>query len=403
MERPEASKNTQGKDDSAKKTNRRFGWLSYLLLCICLWLFEEYIAFQLGFQLWDYLPKVFSSIATLLGILASGIFSFILDKRKVSFVRPKGVKFWTHARSLVERCFKRYIFHNTLVGIILLLFIATVVPAFAAKEQAFVKVKIFLTTPHHAEDNHPVLTTPDSIQTIPNPSGNDNGGSEKVDSGEDNEEDDEIDTSVPLAIRLILSSEVSPYSLSANEYNTIFFLDGDYAITNWELDEEVVSVVRGFVYDYHSLRLDPNNLEADTPQKTKEAIAFASNLESTISTSGNLEQVIDMRVEIYDEDPGHPLSKLIRENFCVYGDAYNLQKRSFSAAFDLYGHSVLWGFQTLRYDVSTESFYSDLKILEERYDKITQVAQADSFAHFCAGKLSNAFRQVAEELLEMAG
>lgn len=361
---------------------------------IGLWLLEEYLAFRFGWVLWEKLPKLGAFLFAVFGVVGSGCGALLRDKNRFSVIRPEGMPFWQHAVKLVKGFLHRYLLHNTLAGLCLLLLIMTVFPAYAAQQQLFARI----------------------AQAVASPSAPSSAVQEKTASQEKDPPPRDYPASVPpqetppereegaLADRLILNT-TSPFYLTEEERSRIFFLSGSYEVENWDSQWEIFQCVSRFVADCRSCRRPPNYDEADTPQDVQDLIALASQIEREMATSADLEQVIDLRTHVYlhRDDPGYPLAKLLRENFGLYGEACARQGKPVRQAQDLYGESLVWGMAALEYDVAEKVFCQDLRVMEERYMKIVLVTPEDSFTHHYALSLSHAFGLAAKLLEEQGG
>ena len=376
-----------------KKSKLR-GWLIYLVILIAAWLLCEYIAFRFGFQFWDWLPKVVAPVWAVISVLASGMLSYFCDKNKISFSRPDGMSFWEHASSLGGALFKKYISHNTLAGIGVLIAIVLTVPAYAAKKHTFEHMFEAITTPSYTE----AAELPEKVAGV-------EGQADIFRTHGSNASFNNFTAVLENNSRMTFYDEVlcsddalGALNLSDLEYDKIFFQTEEYLILDWNSEKDITSVVRVFVEDMRGHALAPNFAEAETPQNVKDRIALASELESQISTLEELERVISMRTDIFEIDPGYPLAKLLRENYCYYGNICQGQRETEDIAVAMYGRSVLWGFLVIEFDVEVDEFYSALKVIEERYEKIANSTPLDSVEHLYAEKLQYAFNEVAKEV-----
>ena len=218
---------------------------------------------------------------------------------------------------------------------------------------------------------------------------------------EHSEEDEEPEPAKgSLAMRLIFTTQM-PYTLSDAEVDMIYFLSGEYAITDWDDEGAVYACVNGFVGSLRTQHLDPSFTEEDADSNAKNKLSYASGDETNMKadsrpTSKMLEDITDRRVEVYNVYPLYPLARLIRENFGMYGDTYKLQDKSKSCAAVAYGKSIVYGFDTLRYDVSGNALKTNLNILVERYTKLSSVLDKETLQHKAALTLADALQKLSD-------
>lgn len=398
---------------SAPKKKRKFGWPQYILLCIICEVVQESIAAHTGWLLWPILPKGFITGAGVFGVVFDGVISIFTDEEREAFfraiIRPDGMTPWEHFFYLARKVFYRYLRHNTLVFSVVILVIFLCVPAFAASEgtarwvldvaqQVVDTVLPPETSPNEGTDTDDAANSETPVSLSPAEK------AEKDDSPERSEADtppEETDDPLKLlAERLVLSEEMD-YEVSDEELGRVFFMDEAYCIEDWDDEAEIWSKVQRFAEDQKKLRRNPSFAE-DVQQSILDQIAYASELEEELlgelrPTAKKLCEVINMRSESYDSAPSYRLAVLTRESFCFYADAYWEQGILGDAAAILYEKSIVWGFETLQYDVKAEMFKETLEILAERYAKLAQVLDLDSDERQIALKLDEVFQELAQE------
>lgn len=200
----------------------------------------------------------------------------------------------------------------------------------------------------------------------------------------------------PLAYRLIIDP-VLERTISTTTYQQVFFLSGEFAISDWDSAEVIQEQVRARIGMLVANQKDPNYYGADTPQSAKDDIAKASELEQAIVSSEDLQVVIGLRLDAYDAYPGYRLAKLLRENYALWGDAYHFQGYSKNSAIFYYVESIEWGYETITYQTAAKNLAQNLAIIAERYLKIAQAAPQDSAMHLYARELGNAFLQISAD------
>lgn len=377
-----------------------------MVIASCLLEFAEY---RFGFCLWNYLPietaGKASGPAALITLLVRYIKSTPHSDKEVSVFRPDGMKFTTHGKQWLTHLGKKYILRNTPLLIGLLAAFTLVTPTYAAKEQWNSRVFHWFAIPHDKNADSTPAPPPPGAGAAPPDNTTSPKNDERPDGGSSEEDNDTGKTSSQLIDpkTLLLNTE-DPESLTEEQYNELFFLD---QIHDWDSEQDVKAAVHTFVQNKFAIQSSPNYSMVGISQSVQNSIATASDMEACATTSANLEEIINIRKNAYgkkekgeeEKNTSYLLARLLRENFGVFGDAYRLQSASKEAAFTLYGNSVIWGFKTLNYDIPTKTYYDNLKIIEERYEKITMVVPANDCRFRYAGQLRDAFEEEAEQFL----
>lgn len=389
-------------------------WFVFGFKIFCVWLLEEFLNFKFGLEPWEIISNImlFLGGGSLIISVLSIIFSYGIDTKKIDFQRPDHTPFWPHLKKIKSKLFKRYITHNALAGIFLTVAAYLIIPAGAVRLETGPKILHWFTTPTVVEERNAPSEEQEkeSASDSSQPEENREGLSEADETVPENTKPENQETEQQqepsLAYRLVLDEE-EPEAVSSEERLELYFLAKPYQVTDWDSQAAVEAAVRKFIRDRWQLQRPPKFQENERSSSANQIISDASALEKEIKTAEDLRVVRDMRIGVYLGNPEDPeaeeeliytLAKLIRENYCHYGDAYAFQKVSFSCACTNYEHSILWGFRTLEYDVTMKALYSNLMILVERYDKIVLVTDQESVEHIYASKLSEAFQTAADEV-----
>lgn len=403
-----------------KKSRRRWviHWLRiiriYILSGILLGLLLEFLAFKFGCRLWPLLSSKLEYGMIPVGITIVGKHFWPLDSKgedKIPIKRPPGMEVLAHIKILAKHLITDCILQNTILIVYVALAFLLVVPAYAADHQWGQRLKDWAFTPAVRDgvaEDPPALPndTPgdDAQDTVSTD------GAEKDSRQSGNEPEAAATEESPASSQLISAKDLllnaeKPEMLSEEEYDQIFFSSGEYIIEDWTSESCVRSAIYAFVEDKFAIQSSPNYDMVGISQPVQDSIALASQKEANTKTATELIEVINIRKNAYGEpregekeaDTSYLLAKLLRENYGVYGDAFNFQEASDIAAYALYGRSLLWGFKTLNYASKPDEFCKDLEIIAERYEKITEVVPANSQEFLCAGLLRDAFSNEAAE------
>lgn len=397
------------------------GWIIYAAVFLIWWLLLEFVRFRFHKELWPAIPKVAGSIVSGGVAVFVAILDYLTDQAdKKRFHRPKNMDFWTHAGKIMKRNF----FQNTLVGMILAFTFFIAAPAYAVHQGYFPTMLRGIAAAWHLVWTPPPENAGSSQEQTEEPAPNVSQLEPEADtkiqsppkktekSPKTSEPDTKEEGKLFNPKKLELDGEV-PESVSSEDYQLIYLLAEPYLITDWDSQDVVNETVRNLIRDQRQHKLPPRFQENERTPEANQRIAEASELEKSMKTAWELRGVIDMREYVYLGDPGDPenpetpefeaeevysVAKLVREDYCIYGDAYALQEVSRTFARTLYEWSIRWGFRTLEYDVTLETLHSNLVILVERYNKIVSATDASSVEHIYASKLSKAFQTAADEV-----
>ena len=407
-----------------RKRRRIKYWLKaagVLLLCwIFLWILFEFLAFKFGWSLWSWFRDELLSVsgwkpaaAAAAVIVVKFVWqSFIGGNGEVSLTRPKDMEPGTHIKLLLRYLINDCIIRNTILILGVMAAILLSVPSYAADHQWGERFIDWVTTPAAgdeagADDLGPPNDTPsDDDQTIENADRDEEAPSQDSNPPDTDVEEEQITSSQLISAKDLLLNAEKPNELTSKEYDQIFFSSGEYVIEDWTLESNVQNMVHSFVEDKLAIKSSPNYEMTGLSQTVLNSVASASDKEAETKTATQLVEVINIRINAYGEpeegkkevNTSYLLAKLLRENYGTYGDAYNFQEASDTAAYILYGRSIIWGFKTLNYASGTDKFIKDLEIIAERYEKITEVVPANSSEFLYAGLLRDAFTNEANNL-----
>lgn len=400
---------------------------------ISLWILLEFLAFKYEWHLWPLLRDKLASVSGWMSAAVVIALKFIWQlfsggNGKVSLTRPEGMGTRTHLKILLRYLINDCIMRNTILITGVVIAFLLVVPSYAADHQWGQRLKDWASTPAVSDkggEDAPALpdgTPSDDAPALPNDTpSNDDQNIVSTDGAEEypnqdsnptgtNSQEELSETVKRISARDLLLDAEKPAALTSEEYNQIFFSSDDssdnHIIKDWTSKNSVEEAVHNFVEDKLTIQSSPNYDMAGISQSVRDSIALASKKEANTKTATELIKVINIRKNAYGEpekgkkevDTNYSLAKLVRESYGYYGDAFNFQEASDSAAYALYGRSIIWGFKTLNYASGTDNFIKDLEIIAERYEKITEVVSADTSEFLYAGLLRDAFTNEANSL-----
>lgn len=184
------------------------------------------------------------------------------------------------------------------------------------------------------------------------------------------------------------------YTLDQQMFNTVYFLDGPYVISDWENSAEIEAAVLRCVQDYVALDCS-NQFDEYAPISVQREVVWASELERRLSNSEELEQIISVRKSAFSEYPKYSLARMIAESYNKFGLEYLNIGGNFSTIEYYYGNSICWLLTTLSYSGGdTDTIRSLLSSLQMRYHDIWSVAPQGSDSAYYAQRLYEAFKAV---------
>lgn len=269
-----------------------------------------------------------------------------------------------------------HIFGNRLVRMALLLTIISVFASLAA---------------HVAYEGHPGLRS-----FIPNRT------QEECDSNPDEEIIDDEEQSLPSNIQS--ESELGPksdsflvdperyYKLTDAEENALFFLDGPYKIMNWTDTYAIVNQLYPFVEGLLAPQTE-NIFDRDAPEYIKDEIAAASDRETHMTNSDELDSIIDTRTEAWQNYPKHGIAYLLANNMQRYAHEYTVVDGAYETIKYYHAQSIFWTWRSLAFDYVTPHMVKDnLNYISVRYHDIADMAANGSEEQKHALALCEAFK-----------
>ena len=256
---------------SAPSSKWRFGWRHYFIICIGIWIVEEYIAYNFGWCLWPRLPKVAAAIGTILGGVSSVLLPILADifgkKEEIReiFLRKDGESFWPAFFRCLKLLYNSYVKNNVIIAGILVIGFAVCVPAYAANIGLCQKLSAFLFPPEKLTE--PFTDPPAAVEQVdpepeatiftaePTPYSSPSEEADESDTPESIEDGHSRETGVQL---IFLKNE--SFEACATQTSSIFFLNmiNMPFIEIWYRKPRHVSAMLKMVgFSYRILRLFP--------------------------------------------------------------------------------------------------------------------------------------------------
>lgn len=186
------------------------------------------------------------------------------------------------------------------------------------------------------------------------------------------------------------------YNLSEEECGIVFFLQGDYAIENWDDQDEINSKVLQLIDDARKAGFI-NKFDDFAPQDKKDEIDKASKDEVSAEQFSIVKSINTTRSDIYTTYPKKSIANLIANGNqrLALILAYNGGQQA--TVLYYYSQSIIWEIEFLRYSDSANSTIKDhLTKIAQRYEDISLVCSMCEEAEY-AEKLQIAFEYAANQ------
>ena len=206
----------------------------------------------------------------------------------------------------------------------------------------------------------------------------------------------------PVVVSRVEELKISVFELEAvrtlsdDDAELIFFLDGEYKINNWENDEEVQEQVRDFVKDYY--KKDRENLfDNYADQDIHNEVSYYSDTESKIILFSIRKENMERRQDIYSIYPKAKLALLISNDEHILALTLFRNGGNESSMLYYYAKAIEYRIERVTFkEVSEDSLKSNIEWIGARYADITYTCPNSEYKMY-AEKLSNAFNEIAKE------
>lgn len=214
----------------------------------------------------------------------------------------------------------------------------------------------------------------------------------------DQEREDPPDDGLPpeeTQTYIAIADQNREYTIEPEELEWLYYQSGEYAIEDWDNDAVIIAAVRARIEAY-TAQQRKNQFDTIAPQNVKDLAAYASAIEAARKTSADLDQVIEMRLEIYGEYPCYALAKLLAENYVGYASSYQTWGSNSNAVEYHYAQAIKYFHECLAFQSSKNSVVKLLSLISDRYYNLaTGLPEEENQTH--AFQLSHAYKAVAEE------
>ncbi|GEM_PF-4473060 len=186
--------------------------------------------------------------------------------------------------------------------------------------------------------------------------------------------------------------------LSKMDYDVIFFQTGEYAIKNWNDEEEIYQAVNHLVEDKIECCLENkfDDEEHGAPPQMRTEVDDMSRLDAKLTELKDKKHVMEVRDYCYQNYPKYSLAKLLAEDNNGCALAYWCQDGREETVRYYYGQAVIWLLESLKFEmVSNNSKKNVLLSVSQRYADIAYTTSGETVEKFYALKLEAAFLRVS--------
>lgn len=182
------------------------------------------------------------------------------------------------------------------------------------------------------------------------------------------------------------------YKLTEAEENKLFFLDGSNKITNWTDSYAIANQLYPFVEELLAPQTE-NIFDNEAPETVKNEIADASELEKEMTNSNQLDNIIEVRTEAWENYPKRGIANLLANNMQRYAQEYTAVGGAYEAIKYYHAQSIFWTWESLAFNYVTPYMLKDsLNYISMRYHDIADEAANGSEEQIRASALSEAFK-----------
>lgn len=189
--------------------------------------------------------------------------------------------------------------------------------------------------------------------------------------------------------------------LSTSDRNEIYFLSGNHSIENWEDEEEILIIVRGFVGDVTSMKekniFDLPETEGGAPGSTKNEIAKISEEEPFLKDFTQKREHMEARQNAFVMYPKSSLANLVSNDEHLLALTLFYNKGDSDSIIYYYSKAIQYRFSKLKFEgLSKDHIKSELEWIAARYEDMVFTCP-DSDVKDYAVKLQRAFEKLATE------
>lgn len=185
-------------------------------------------------------------------------------------------------------------------------------------------------------------------------------------------------------------------NLSDAERGIVFFTQGDYAIEDWDDQEEINDKVLRMVEDARKTGL-VNKFEDFAPQEIKNDISKASDDEMDVECFSDVKNINTIRSDIYTVYPKKSIANLISNGNQKLALILMCHNGKQVTILYYYAQAVIWEMEFIRYsDISNSTVKEHLNKIAQRYKDIEKVCLKCDEVRY-AEKLHIAFENAANQ------
>lgn len=200
-----------------------------------------------------------------------------------------------------------------------------------------------------------------------------------------------------ISSRAFLADPTKAIQLTQNELDILYYHSTPYRVNDWSNIDEIVEILRSQIQEL-SAQDRPNIFDQQAPPAVQASALQANDMESNLSTSEQLDEIIRIRVSIQSEYPKAAFSNLLSADYQRYALKYKDAGGFFSTIEYYYAQSIFSDLDELTFSSVNDHKTKDiLNSIAMRYHDIAHVAEPNSQCQLRASVLSVAFSTLAKE------
>lgn len=194
-----------------------------------------------------------------------------------------------------------------------------------------------------------------------------------------------------------LENPNSYFELSDEQSDLLYFKSGSYAIHDQNGSKKAATLIQKFVQDKIN-RQAVNEFDLNAPNSVRETISKTETSLSSISNSVELDNLIFLQLEVWQDYPKFSLAWMLANDFQKYGLEYDKVNGFFQTIEFYYGQSVFWAWTSITYkDLYDYQIKTCLHYIAMRYHDIANIAPTGSQVKQRASLLYQAFCAIENE------
>ena len=172
------------------------------------------------------------------------------------------------------------------------------------------------------------------------------------------------------ARRMLFQEPVRDWNITEQEKQRLLFAEGEYIVSaDWDVAQAEIKV-KAYVNSLIEQHL-PNTFDAMADPELNESVARASEMDASLATSTEKDEIITIRTHAYNIYSKATLAKLLADDFLCYSLAYNHENGDREKSLSCCFLSLQWLYERLKFEeISPETRKEIFRSIRYRYNDI---------------------------------